>query len=57
VLAILAHQGGWDEMLMVAAPCALFVWLLRLARRRSLAARDEQTAATAADPPTDASHP
>ena len=44
MLAILAHQGGWDEILMVAVPCALLVWLLRVARRRSLAAHAEQKA-------------
>ena len=39
MVAILAHQGGWDEVLFVAAPCAVFVLLLRVARKRSLAAR------------------
>jgi hypothetical protein len=52
VFAILAHQGGWDEVLFVAAPCALFVWLLRLARKRSLAARDHEDAASHRDAPT-----
>ena len=33
--AILAHQGGWDEMLLVAAPIAVFVLLLRFANRRA----------------------
>lgn len=32
---VLAHQGGWDEILMVAAPVALFVVLLRSANRRN----------------------
>ena len=32
---MLAHQGGWDEMLMVAAPILLFWLILRLARRRA----------------------
>jgi hypothetical protein len=32
--AILAHQGGWDEMLLVAGPIALVGGLLWLARRR-----------------------
>ena len=32
---ILAHQGGWDEMLMVLVPVALFVGLLWLANRRA----------------------
>ena len=32
---ILAHQGGWDEILMVAAPVALFAGLLWMANRRA----------------------
>jgi hypothetical protein len=48
---MLAHQGGWDEVLFVAAPCALFVLLLRLARKRSLAARAKDDAATPEDAP------
>lgn len=32
---VLAHQGGWDEMLMVAVPLGLFAWLLYLANRRA----------------------
>ena len=32
---ILAHQGGWDEMLMVLVPIALLVGLLRVAKRRA----------------------
>lgn len=31
---ILAHQGGWDEFLMVAAPIIVFAFLLRAANRR-----------------------
>jgi len=34
-VAVLAHQGGWDEMLFVAIPIVLFVLLLRLANRRA----------------------
>jgi hypothetical protein len=33
--AILAHQGGWDEMLMVAGPIALFALILRAANKRA----------------------
>lgn len=33
---IVAHQGGWDEMLLVATPIALFVLLLRAANNRAL---------------------
>jgi hypothetical protein len=32
--AIVAHQGGWDEILLVVAPIALVLGLLALARRR-----------------------
>lgn len=31
---MLAHQGGWDEDLLVAAPMAAVAWLLWLAKRR-----------------------
>lgn len=33
--AVFAHQGGWDEMLLVAAPLVLFALLLGLANRRA----------------------
>ena len=33
-VAILAHQGGWDEMLMIAVPIAAVVLLLRVVKRR-----------------------
>lgn len=32
--AVLAHQGGWDEILLVAAPMAVVAGLLWLAKRR-----------------------
>lgn len=32
--AVLAHQGGWDEIAFVLAPLILFAVLLFLARRR-----------------------
>lgn len=35
--AMLAHQGGWDEILMVAIPMLLFVVLLGVASRRAKA--------------------
>lgn len=31
---MLAHQGGWDEILMVAGPIAIIVALLAVVRRR-----------------------
>ncbi len=42
--AMLAHAGGWDEILMVAAPIAIFAGLLWMANRRAIrdaAAREE----------------
>jgi hypothetical protein len=41
---VLAHQGGWDEALMVITPVALFAGLFWAASRRA-ARRD-------ADPPS-----
>ena len=32
--AVLAHQGGWDEILLVAGPMLFVVFLLWLAKRR-----------------------
>ena len=31
---LLAHQGGWDEILLVVGPMALVAGLLWLAKRR-----------------------
>jgi len=31
---MLAHQGGWDEILLVAGPILIIVGLLRLAKKR-----------------------
>ncbi|MFN8021990.1 MAG: hypothetical protein U0Q03_10725 [Acidimicrobiales bacterium] len=33
-MGLLAHQGGWDEMLLIVGPMAVVVLLLRLAKRR-----------------------
>ncbi len=53
-MAVLAHQGGWDELLLVAVPILAFVLLLRLANRRAeQQARNDD--ATSADPDGDAS--
>ena len=32
---ILAHQGGWDEALMVLVPIGVFIGVLSLANRRA----------------------
>jgi hypothetical protein len=33
--ALLAHQGGWDEILLVLTPMSLFAVLLYVANRRA----------------------
>jgi hypothetical protein len=35
MLTILAHQGGWDEALMVLVPIGLFIGVLAVANRRA----------------------
>jgi len=39
---IFAHQGGWDEMLMVLGPILAIVLLLRLAKNRAARAGEER---------------
>jgi hypothetical protein len=34
VAAILAHQGGWDEILLVLTPIVVIVVILRLVKQR-----------------------
>ncbi len=42
-LAVLAHQGGWDEALLVAGPVLLFAGIVWHAKRRAV--RQSQTQA------------
>jgi len=32
---VVAHQGGWDEILLVVAPLGLIAWLLWGANRKA----------------------
>lgn len=34
MMAVLAHQGGWDEILLVVGPIAAIIGLLTLVKRR-----------------------
>ncbi len=43
---MIAHQGGWDEILLVLGPLAVFAWLLVLANRRANRIADERSAMT-----------
>ncbi len=43
---VLAHEGGWDELLLVAAPIVLIVGLLVVVKRRVDAQRLDESAPT-----------
>ena len=45
VAPVLAHQGGWDEMLFVLVPISVFAWLLSLANKRATREQSEQAEA------------
>ena len=38
---LLAHQGGWDEILLVLGPILIIVGLLRLAKNRVEREKDD----------------
>jgi hypothetical protein len=48
---MIAHQGGWDEILLVLGPIAVIVGLLMLARKRVEAAEQAKPAAKDQKPP------
>ncbi|MDY7104177.1 MAG: hypothetical protein S0880_23580 [Actinomycetota bacterium] len=50
---IVAHQGGWDEFLLVAAPVAFFAGLLWIANHRAKAQVRAEQDALGADEETD----
>ena len=41
-VTLLAHQGGWDEVLFVLLPMAIFAGLLAIANRRASRAQAER---------------
>ena len=49
VSLVLAHQGGWDEILLVLTPIGLFAGLLWLANRRANRELARRRAAADAD--------
>lgn len=56
--ALVAHQGGWDEILLVLGPILLITGLLRLAKQRvgrTARPADQSTRSTSA--PSDTSRP
>lgn len=50
-MTLLAHQGGWDEILLVAGPVAILAGLLWLANRRAekAALEEDRTEKTPTD--------
>lgn len=42
-MTVLAHQGGWDELIFVLLPIALFAGLLAIANRRATRAQSEDS--------------
>jgi hypothetical protein len=54
---ILAHQGGWDEILLVLTPIALFAGLLWLANIRANRELQRRRAAAEAEPGTEGDEP
>lgn len=44
-MSVIAHQGGWDEILLVAGPLLVFAGVLFLANRRANAKLAEADAA------------
>ena len=52
---MLAHQGGWDELLLVAGPIVVIIALLALVKRRIDDAATDADADATADAPSAAS--
>jgi hypothetical protein len=50
--AVVAHQGGWDEILLVFGPMAIVAGLLALAKRRVTRAERAAARADEGSPPT-----
>ena len=52
---MIAHQGGWDEMLLVLGPIAVIIGLLSLARKRVDAAQ-HKAVEKSTQPPSEPDH-
>ena len=53
-MIVLAHQGGWDEIAMVAGPLLVFACVLFLANRRANAKLAQAEAQAGAEDAKDA---
>ncbi|MEP7202679.1 MAG: hypothetical protein ABI894_08725 [Ilumatobacteraceae bacterium] len=47
---MIAHQGGWDEILLVLGPIAVIIGLLMLARKR-VGAAEQKPSVDGQNPP------
>lgn len=52
MVQLLAHQGGWDEALLVVVPMLVFAVMLRAANRRAARRLDEDATHGDVDPDT-----
>lgn len=52
---VLAHQGGWDEVLILLSPVAVFALLRILERRRRGGSKSAEGDATSSEAPSDRS--
>lgn len=52
IASLLAHQGGWDEILLVGVPIVLIIGLLAIAKRRidAQVAADDHTDSESSQP-------
>jgi hypothetical protein len=50
IVGILAHQGGWDEILLISGPMVVIAGLLILAKRRVDASVKSSDSATSTPP-------
>ena len=53
VMSLFAHQGGWDEILMVLAPIGLLALVLRMAQRRAVRLGETPPTVVSLTDPTD----
>ncbi|MDA2960793.1 MAG: hypothetical protein O3A61_00585 [Actinomycetota bacterium] len=61
ISAVLAHQGGWDELLLIAVPIAVVIGLLAIVKRRveraAIAANAAPESSISSNSGTDTSQP
>ena len=56
-MGLLAHQGGWDEMLLVLVPIAVITALVQVVRKRAESQAAAQSSTRSIDAPSDPNFP